>query len=184
MAAQTSDCSYSHRGIGSQSVGGECPAWRSGWEVSGSELCWRNAYVSGRRICRSRRARWTDGRAQAGKAAGLCLSDGCLRHRKKRERQMLRKPAVQRREVALACEVMGPARYSLSHLIRRPRIARPARRFAISVESPSGRCSTASSTRSDQAHRRLRPPLLKGTFVPTISPVCPRWLAHENTHAR
>lgn len=51
-------------------------------------------------------------------------------------------------EVALACEVVGTARCSLSHPILRSRTAQPARRFATTVESPCERCSTTSSART------------------------------------
>lgn len=93
---QTSDCSYNHRGIGSQSVGGKCPAWRSGWEVSGPKLGWRDACGSGQRTCRSRRSGWTGSGWHA--PPRLCPPDGrCPKHRTKRKPQRLRVPAVQRR---------------------------------------------------------------------------------------
>lgn len=122
---QTSDCSYNHRGIGSQSVGGKCPAWRSGWEVSGPKLGWRDACGSEQRTCRSRRSGWT-GSGWHAPPDSVRRTDDVRNTGRSVSPKGCECPLYSDGEVTLACELMGTAPCSLSHPIRRSRTAHRA----------------------------------------------------------
>lgn len=110
------------------------------------------------------------GKGRSANQTDLVRIPGAVRHPGAGRTARVRASFSQRRGLTLACEVMGTTRCSLWYPIRRPRTAQPVRGFATSGESPSGRCSTASSARI-WPHSLLKPPIaIPAASCPPSSP--------------